>query len=161
MGTRMNAGDLVDRFDSELDLRRKRSGTLSDLLVRRAHWLDAEDRELVLAIFERGQSAAAIGTLTSTPARQIRRRIRQLVARLNDPRVAYVVAHKNSWGRTMQAVGRELFIRGRTMRQVSDTLGITLHSVRKHRDAIETMSATERQRHRPSRVWLNAERAES
>jgi hypothetical protein len=43
------------------------------------------------------------------------------------------------------------------MREVSDRLGVSLHCVRKHRDAIEAMAAAEDLDSRTSRTWRNAE----
>lgn len=157
MGEQMNTGEYTDRMDIEIDLRRRRSADLSARIVRRAQWLVPEDRELVLAVFERGQSAISLGTIRGQNPRHIRKRIRQLVARLDDPRLAYVVAHHNAWGRTMRNVARELFIRGRPMREVSDELGVSLHRVRQLRDAIEAMAQTH-QPARISRTWLGTER---
>ncbi|HCT44140.1 MAG: hypothetical protein CMJ35_03460 [Phycisphaerae bacterium] len=147
-----------ERFSSEVDLRRRRDSDFVDRLIRRADWLQGQDRELVLAMFDRSMSAAAISRMTGIPARQIRKRLRQLVTRLNDPRVAYVVAHHNSWNPTMKAIGQELFVHGRTMREVCQDLGLSLHCVRKNRDAIEAMALAQQHRARPSRTWRRTER---
>ena len=152
MGRAIDGGAYAERQGDRIDLRRRRETDQTDRLVRRAHWLEPSDRELVLAVFERGQSAAAIAGMSGEPVRRIRKHIRQLVARLNDPRVAYVVAHHNAWGKTMQGVGKQFYIQGRTMREVSEQLGISLHCVRKNRDAIEAMAASQ-QPSRPSRAW--------
>lgn len=160
MGEQISTAEFMDRLDTEIDLRRRRSTDRTARIVRRAQWLMPEDRELVLAVFERGQSASSLGSIRGQNPRSIRKRIHQLVARLEDPRLAYVVAHHNAWARTMRSVARELFIRGRTMREVSDELGISLHRVRQLRDAIEAMAQTQ-QPARISRTWLNTEREQT
>lgn len=147
--------------DQRLDLRRKRETDLSSLVVRRAHWLEPDDCELILAMFDRGQHATSIASMVKQSPRLVRRRIRDLVARLSDPRVAYVVAHRHQWGQSRRRVARELFIRGRSMREASDALGLSLHSVRKHRDAIEAMALADRSGSSVSRTWRSAERSES
>lgn len=157
----VGTGEWLENGDESLDLRRKRQSTLSSRLVRRAHWLDPDDRELILAMFDRGLNAARIASMIGQNPRIVRKRIRQLVSRLNDPRVAYVVAHRPGWGRTRSRVARELFIRGRSMRETSDALGLSLHCVRKHRDAIEAMTLADQPGARVSRVWLNTEREPS
>lgn len=154
-------GDTIGRMHETLDLRRRVEAHASSRLIRRAHWLDPDDRELILAVFDRGQSAASIANISESSPRLVRKRIKQLIARLNDPRVAYVVAHHRQWGRTRQAVGRGLFIRGQSMREVSDRLGVSLHCVRKHRDAIEAMTLADRPGARVSRTWRHAEQPES
>ena len=155
----VEAGSWLEQLDESLDLRRKRDASLSSRLVRRAHWLEPEDRELILAVFDRGQTACSIGTISSQPPRVVRRRIKALAERLCDPRVAYVVAHRNAWGSSRRRVTHELFIRGRSMRQVSQLLSISLHCVRKHRDAIEAMvnAADEQRGQRVSRAWRSSE----
>lgn len=154
-------GQTMARMGEKLDLRRRFEAQTSGRLVRRAHWLDPDDRELILAMFDRGQSAASIASIHQSNPRMVRRRLRQLITRLNDPRVAYVVAHQGHWGRTRQRVARDLFIRGFTMRQVSERLGVSLHCVRKHRDAIEALAAADQIEERVSRTWRNAEQPAS
>ncbi len=161
MGTHTHMGMGIEYVDEAIDLRRKRNSELVNRIIRRADWLDAPDRELILAYFDRGLSAARISAINGSDPRNIRRRVRRLIARLNDPRVAYVVAHSGGWGRSRCSVARELFLRGRSMRETSQKLGISLHSVRKHRDAIEAMALAEQEKQRPSRRWQHAERGVS
>ncbi|MFG0247108.1 MAG: hypothetical protein ACF8MF_13755 [Phycisphaerales bacterium JB052] len=158
MGEAMDAGAYTEQYGEKVDLRRRRETRMTDHLVRRAHWLEQEDRELILAVFDRGQSAVSIAKMKHLPVRHVRKQIRHLVDRLNDPRVAYVVAHHNSWNPTMQAIGHELFVQGRTMREVCKDLGLSLHCVRKNRDAIEAM-ALAKYRPSPSRAWKRAKRS--
>lgn len=160
MGQQLSLAETMARMGDQLDLRRKREGDFSDTMVRRAHWLEPDDRELVLAMFQRDQSASEIALLSNEDPRNIRRRLKHLIARLNDPTVAYVVAHHKQWPRTRRAIARELYIRGRTMRQASERFRMSLHSVRKHRDAIETMCQAQGNDKRPSRTWRTAERGQ-
>ena len=59
----VGTGEWLENAEDTLDLRRKRDSGFSDRMVRRACWLEADDRELVLAMFERGHSAKAIGSM--------------------------------------------------------------------------------------------------
>lgn len=161
MGRHTGIGNGIDYVEERVDLRRKQPGATISRIIRRAEWLGETDRELVLAFYEQGLSAARIGVMFNESPRQVRRRIRQLTARLSDPRAAYVAAHSSAWGRSRGAVARELFLRGRSMREVSQKLGISLHCVRKHRDAIEAMTIADRERRRESRAWQRAERSET
>jgi len=133
-GTRM-----LDRIDSSMDLRRKRADSITSTILNRAHWLDEGDQLLVVAMFRDGQSASAIADALDLCPRFVRRQIKQLINRLSDPRVAYVIAHQDQWTRARRSIARALFIQGRSMRETSDELGVSLYSVRRHREVIEAM----------------------
>lgn len=147
----------IENVDESLDLRRKQNQQLCEKIVRRAHWLAARDRDIALAYFDRGMNAAEIGSMLRIDPRCVRRRIKHIVSRLRDPRCAYVISHRNSWSAQRRAVAEALFVEGHSMREVSDTLGISLHVVRKYRDAIEIMTQADRETARISRAWQNAE----
>ena len=139
MGRTKSNTDWLDQVDERVDLRKKRENSLCDQLVRRAHWLEPTDCQLILAMFRDGHSAVDIAQLVGESPRNVRRRIRWLVNRLNDPRVAYVVAHHDGWSKSRKAIARALFIQGRSMRETTTDLGLSFYSVRKHREAIEAM----------------------
>jgi len=152
------SADRLDRISPDMDLRKRRANSTTAGIVQRAQWLENDDRELVLAMFRDGQSANAIAHRLGRCPRQVRRQIKQLVNRLSDPRVAYVVAHLEKWTKTRRAIARSLFIRGRSMRETTDELGISFYSVRKHRQAIEGMcqgaiSASNQSSISISRAW--------
>ena len=139
MGRSTTPVDWLDRISDDMDLRKRRENSLTDRIVRRAHWLNPADCELILAMFRDGKSANTIAMLTDDCPRQLRRRIKRLVNRLNDPRVAYVIAHHESWSKSRKAIARSLFIDGRSIRETTDDLGLSFYSVRKHREAIDAM----------------------
>lgn len=159
VGQTQHAGMYIEAVDGTLDLRRRQSRTRGSRLVRRAHWLEAQDREITLAYFDRGMNAAEIGTLLSMDPRCVRRRIKHIVARLEDPRCAYVIAHRGGWTTRRRSIAEGLFVRGESMREVSDRLGVSLHSVRRQRDAIEAMTQAQEDTQRPSRAWQRSERS--
>tara|TARA_R110002073_G_scaffold118918_1_gene258323 strand:+ start:170040 stop:170498 length:459 start_codon:yes stop_codon:yes gene_type:complete len=130
----------LDHMSEEMDLRKRREDSIVDRIVRRAHWLEPHDRELVFSMFRDGHSANTISKITGECPRQVRRRIKRLVSRLNDPRVAYVVAHADAWSKSRKAIARSLYIQGRSMRETTDTLGVSFYCVRKNREAIEAMA---------------------
>ncbi len=156
-----DAGVWIDGLDQTLDLRRKQSRSLSTRVIRRAHWLDPYDREIALAYFDRGMKGADIGALLNIDPRHVRKRIKQIVLLLEDPRCAYVVAHRNAWSSRRRMIAEDLFVKGRSMREVSESRGISLHAVRKHRDAIDAMASASLEQGRPSRSWQHAERDRS
>ncbi len=131
--------DWLDQISEDMDLRKKRSDTLTRHIVKRAHWLEPTDRQLVLAMFRDGQSAQSIANRFGGCPRQIRRRIKKLVHRLSDPRIAYVIAHHEKWSKSRRAIAHSLFVQGRSMRETTNELGMSFYSVRKHREAIEAM----------------------
>ncbi len=139
MGRTATNTDWLDRVSEDIDLRKRHEDSQVDVIVRRAVWLDKPDCELVLAMFRDGRSATALSDLVGTPPRSLRRHIKQLVQRLNDPCVAYVVAHQAQWSRSKRAIARSIYIQGRSMRETADELGISFYSVRKHRESIEAM----------------------
>jgi hypothetical protein len=139
MGRTTTSADWLDQISEDMDLRKRREDSLTDLIVRRAHWLNPADCELILATFRDGRSASSIADLVGGCPRQIRRRIKLLVSRLRDPRVAYVVAHHEKWSNSRKAIARSLFIEGKSMRESTDELGVSFYSVRKHREAIDAM----------------------
>ncbi|MDF1809426.1 MAG: hypothetical protein P1U42_07000 [Phycisphaerales bacterium] len=152
MGREKTNSDWLDQVDERVDLRRRRESSHGDRLVRRAHWLEPADRELVLAMFRDGKSAVTISQLMNESPRNIRRRVRKLIERLNDPRVAYVVAHHKGWSKSRRAIAHSLFIKGKSMRETTEELGLSFYSVRKHRETIEAMCvASNNSSH--SRIW--------
>ena len=150
-------GDAAWIQDDEqgVDLRRKRNAELARRVTQRASWLDHGERELALAYFDRGMSAASIGAMLGQSPRLVRKRLKHIVNRLVDPRTAYVVEHRNAWAPSRRAVAEELFLHGHSMREVAHRLGLSLHNVRKHRDAIEAMSQAQRagSRRRHCNFW--------
>ncbi len=139
MGHMNISEDWLDQISADMDLRKKRSHTLTDSIVKRAHWLEPDDRELVLAMFRDGQSAQSIAKRFGGCPRHLRRHIKKLVQRLSDPRIAYVIAHHEQWSKSRRAIAHCLFIQGRSMREATDELGMSFYSVRKHREAIDAM----------------------
>jgi len=131
--------DWLDQATDEIDLRRRHRESLTDHIVHRADWLEPADCELVLSIFRDGRTACSIAKLTNQPPRIIRKRIKRLVTRLNDPCVAYVIAHLDQWSKSRREIAHALFIQGYSMRETTDELGVSLYSVRKHRQEIEAM----------------------
>ena len=152
MGIPTTAVGWLDRMSEDIDLRKKRDDSLTDRLVLRAHWLEASDRELILSMFRDGNSANTIADILGQCPRQVRRRINRLVSRLNDPRVAYVVAHHDHWSKTKRLIAQSLFIEGRSIRETVDDLGVSFYSVRKHREAIDAMCDAEKTPS-PLRAW--------
>ena len=119
------------------DLRRRRRAELADHLLERAAWLPDADRQLIDAVYRRGQTAVELGALLGLPARSVRRRVKRLVERLLDPRTAFVATRRDQWPRTRRIVAERVVLRGQSMRAVARELAISLHAVRRQVDAIQ------------------------
>lgn len=136
----------VPRSPSPPDLRRRdfRAGREhAEFLIERADWLPAADRELVAAVFGEGLSVAAYtrrcrerGDADQT-ARANRRRLRGLIARLISPKYAFVIDRRGSWPIARRRVAMACCVQGLSYRQAARALGLSLHAVRRHIDAVE------------------------
>ncbi|MFK7883569.1 MAG: hypothetical protein AB8F26_05220 [Phycisphaerales bacterium] len=139
---------LGDRSGS-FDLRRTRDDRTSDRIVARACWLEDPDRSLILAVFRDGQPVTALARIQSEDPRALRRRVARAAARLLDARAEFVAEHAKGWAPARQRVAREIFHRGSSLRQTMRRTGLSLYTVRVHRDAIEGMFETEQSRDTP------------
>ncbi len=118
------------------DLRRRIPRDLAELLVHRAEHLLPEDRALIAAVYQDNLSAAQVAELVGVAPRVIRRRVRLLVHRLLSPRYEFVTRQHRHWGPTRRKVARACILEGRTLRDAATHLDLTLHTVRRHMDAI-------------------------
>jgi DNA-binding CsgD family transcriptional regulator len=139
MDMKTYAVDWLDNTEDPIDLRLKRADALNDQLVRRAEWLDAPDKAIVLAMFDEGYSAAEIARLGNLPVRMVRTRIHRLVNRLGDPKVAYVARFCGSWSKTRASIGRSVFLHGKSLRETANELSMSFYLVRRHRESIDAM----------------------
>lgn len=104
----------------------------TDTILRRAEELPFDDATLLEAYYRHGQSCREIAAISGSTPQRIWRRLRRLRLRLSS-RTFVVAASPNSRLRGVQrSVARELFINGRSMRHVSQSMGLTLHEVRRH-----------------------------
>ncbi len=130
----------ITDIQTATDLRRRIPRDLADLLVARAQWILPEDRALISAVYQDNLSAIQVASLLSAPPRSIRRRIRLLVTRLISPRFIFVAQQtalqKTTWGPTRKRVAVACVLEGRTLRDAAQTLHISLHTIRRHMDAI-------------------------
>ncbi|MCB9847030.1 MAG: hypothetical protein H6814_01310 [Phycisphaeraceae bacterium] len=130
--SRIQRAELFDR-------RRRQCRDLAEALVARAEYLLPEDRALLTAIYRDGASAREVALLSGATPRSIRRRIRALAQRALDPRFAFVIVHRDAWPPTRRRVATELTLHGRPLRETARLLNLTLHTVRRHADAVRVM----------------------
>lgn len=151
----------VHEDSAGFDLRRKRSAEMARRVTCRAEWLDAKEREIAMSYFERGMDAVSIATMLNENPRLIRKRIKNIIRRLTDPRCSYVIKHRRAWAPKRREVAEELFLRGRSMREASERLGLTVYCVRKHRDAIDALTQAECEQPESPYAWNFLERGDA
>ncbi len=118
------------------DLRRRAPRDLADLLVARAEHLLDEDRALINAVYRDNLTASEIASLQSVSPRTVRRRVRVLVQRLLSPRYEFVARRRDAWSPTRARVAVACVLQGRTLRGAAQHLKVSLHTVRRHMDAV-------------------------
>jgi len=121
------------------DLRRRRSRDLTDLIVSRAEWLAPEDRALILAVYRDGSTAEDIARLSGQSPRTVRRRLRALVRRALSSLFEYVLRHRDDWSPTRRRVATACVLQGRTLREASKFLRLSLHTVRRQMEAVRAL----------------------
>ncbi|GJM19230.1 MAG: hypothetical protein DHS20C14_14430 [Phycisphaeraceae bacterium] len=139
------AGQISERVtwdpDEGADLRRRRAGAWVDRVLDRSAWLPPSERTLVESVFRDGRTAVEIARLSNADARRVRRRIRRAVDRAMSPRLAFVMTSRAAWSPTRRRIADLLVIEGLSMRGASDRLGVSYHTVRRHKDAIDALFA--------------------
>ena len=131
-------------FHTTMDLRRRMPRDVADLLVTRAEWLLAEDRALICAVYRDNMTARQVAELRGTSARAVRRRLRALVQRLLSPRYEFVAQRREKWAPTRARVAVACVLQGRTLRGAAEHLKLSLHTVRRHMDAVAAQLEAQR-----------------
>jgi DNA-directed RNA polymerase specialized sigma24 family protein len=128
---------------------------LIETVVRRAAWLAPTDGAVLLSVYEQGLPVAEAARRLGTDEKALTRRIRRLIERVMAPR--FVLAARVlrpdpdlrrllpepdplAWPPTRRRVADAVVIRGLTMRHAAAELRTSLHSVRRHMDAIHAMA---------------------
>lgn len=129
-----------------LDLRRGVRRDLAEVLMSRATLLSELDRYLVQGVFRDGRPLTELAALWEgdgpgprpTP-KALRRRLRRLVERVLSPRFEFVAAHRHRWPPTRRRVATACVLHGLSCREAADKLRLSIHLVRRHMDAVETV----------------------
>lgn len=121
------------------DLRRARKREALDRVVESSAVLPEAERALVLAVYRDGRTAVEIAALMREPPQRIRRRLKSIVRRLSNPRLAFVVAASGAWPERRRRIAWAVFAEGRSIRHVAHQEGLTLYAVRRHLHAIEAL----------------------
>ncbi|MEL6499130.1 MAG: helix-turn-helix domain-containing protein [Planctomycetota bacterium] len=121
------------------DLRRRRSRSQTQALTARAQHLGPRERRLIEALFDEGRPCSTIAAEFGRDARAVRREARGITRRLLDPRFDFVTTYGGAWRPTRKRIAEALYIHGLGLRKTARQLGLSLYSVRRHRDAIEAL----------------------
>jgi hypothetical protein len=127
------------RGRDRLDLRRRQTKSLARHILERAAILAPAERHLLEATFHDGLSCALLAAQLGREPRGLRREVRALTRRVLDPRFAFVAALAPRWRPTRRRVAEAVFLRGLSLRKAARELGMSLYSVRLHRDAVQSV----------------------
>jgi DNA-directed RNA polymerase specialized sigma24 family protein len=129
--------------DRGVDLRLRLRRQAAETIVERAQLLNPADRGLLEAVYSSGHSVQQVGRLMGVVApnrlRRLRARVRQLVARVGDPQFVFVSQAKASWPPARREVAELCIMQGASMRDAARRMGVSLYTVRQHRQRIETL----------------------
>jgi len=114
----------------------------ADRVLQRSAFLSPPDRTLLRQVLGEGARPADLAHVTGVSARTIQRRVRNLAKRLTNPEVVHILRHHRRWPRTTAAVALALYVRGLTQRQAAEQLGLSLHQLRQHAQAIRALLDT-------------------
>lgn len=149
-GVRLRRSEQVGRSsgsdhgpDRGVDLRLRLRRQAAETIVERAQLLNPADRGLLEAVYSSGHSVQQVGRLMGVVApnrlRRLRARVRQLVARVGDPQFVFVSQAMASWPPARREVAELCIMQGASMRDAARRMGVSLYTVRQHRQRIETL----------------------
>jgi len=113
-----------------------------DLIRGRAELLDVRDRDLIEAIFIRGQSTASVGRMLGVPARRVRDRAARLRRHLVSRKFLDAARALPYLARDEAALAKRRFCQQATHRQLCEELGLTSHALRRRLDQLSAKIAT-------------------
>ncbi|MCK4873591.1 MAG: hypothetical protein KAS72_12790 [Phycisphaerales bacterium] len=122
-----------------LDRRRREHAEITDRILHRCSFLERDDRALLESIYSDHVPIVRLAAVRQQSPRQLRRHVRRLIERLLEPRTAFVISRRDRWNGERWAVARSCLICGRDLRGVAKDLGLSLHRVRKHVDAVRAL----------------------
>ena len=122
-----------------LDLRRRRDREISELLIHNSRWIRPSERAIVLAYHKHGLSAADIAHARGEDPRTTRRRLRIISKRLLSGQFAFVLSKRDSWPAQRRRVANACILQGRTTRDASRYLRVSVYTVRRHLTTINSL----------------------
>ena len=107
-------------------------------------WLPEPDRALIRSIFDEGKRVSDVARLMKAEPSKLRRRVKSVAKRVTDPRFRQTASLLARLAPTRRRVAMACLLGGMSMRDASHTLRLSLHQVRKHCQAIETLLEIQR-----------------
>jgi|GEM_PF-1072581 len=127
-----------------LDLRRRQPRPVVEAILALSAHLPTNDRSLIHAIFEEGRTVTDLARCMGERPRFLRRRFRRIVARLIDPRFAFVASQMHAWPHLRRLAGTLHILHARTLRDTARRLALTEHAVRREISAIDALFSQHR-----------------
>jgi DNA-directed RNA polymerase specialized sigma24 family protein len=110
-----------------------------EVILNRADLLDRRERALVRAALEKGHSAAELAAIIGSDERSVRRHLARTVRRMTSPLFLFVMTRRHDWPAPRREVATAVYLHGLAMRSAARVLGMPIHQVRKHVDAIRAL----------------------
>jgi DNA-directed RNA polymerase specialized sigma24 family protein len=108
-------------------------------LLRWADHLAPAERSLVRCAYDWGVCSREISLLTGWTPRVVRRRLRQLLQRIDSPVFQNAVRLLGAMSEDRRSVAQQVVLQGLTQRQAAAQLGVSVHQVRRELLAIHGM----------------------
>ena len=121
------------------DLRRKRSRRLVEMIQEGAQHLPEAEKNLIDAVFLRGDPIAKVAREVAADPRRLSRQVHRIAHRVLDPRFRYVAAHQSRWRPTRRKVASACVLEGLSIRDAAEKLRLSQYTVRKHKEAIDAL----------------------
>ncbi len=128
-----------DAANTLLDRRRLEHQTLAERILHRCELLEPADRALLESIYSDHVPIARLARVRGQSPRQVRRRVKRLIERLLCPTTDFVLARRREWEKQRWQAARLHLVAGRGLAETARDLGLTLHTVRKHVEAVRTL----------------------
>lgn len=103
---------------------------ISDCVLLRAEWLGEADRALIEQVYGKGVRPADVAAVVGCSTRMVQRRVANLVKRLMDPMIVFVLRNHGDWDKLTAGSALAVLVRGLTLRDAASELGVSLHYVR-------------------------------
>lgn len=107
-----------------------RRAELAHQLLELSEYLPVEDQALMRGVYDRGMKPVDFARAVRAQPRSLRYRLRQLVERVSSPLYKFVISNHRNWPQERRLVAEMSILRGSSQREISRTLGVTLHRVR-------------------------------
>lgn len=132
-------------LDAKPDLRKRMTNRLLEFAHDAAPFLAPQDRDVVLGVIVRGESATSFATPLGKSPRQARIHARRLLKRIASAEFRLAIRLLSNAGpiagtATRKNIARECFVNGVSIRGAAKKLGLTMHMVRSHATAIRNQA---------------------